>query len=56
MDFTSLVEVSSTVSNIVTEEVVNALKARDINIKKFDFLVLTEQIQCMASTVAFSNK
>ena len=40
MDFISLVEVSSTVSNIVKEEVVNTLKVRDIDIKKVRFSCL----------------
>ena len=34
MNFISLVEVSSTASDIVMEGVVNTLKARDIDIKK----------------------
>ena len=37
MDFVSLVEVSSTASDIVMEGVVNTLKARDIDIKKVRF-------------------
>ena len=55
MDFVSLVEVSSTASDIVMEGVVNTLKARDMTEKKFNFLVLMEQIPCLASTVIFSN-
>ena len=40
MDFISLVEFSSTVSDIVMEWVVNTLKARDIDIKKVQFSCL----------------
>ena len=55
MGFISLVEASSTASDIVMEGVVNTLKARDIDIKKFYFLVLTEKIPCLASTMIFSD-
>ena len=40
MDFVSLVEASSTASDIVMEEVVNTLKARDRDIKKVWFSCL----------------
>ena len=40
MDFISLVEVSSTASDIVMEGVVNTLKARNIHIKKVRFSCL----------------
>ena len=56
MDFVSLVEVYSTASDVVMEGVVNTLKARDINIKKFDLLVLTEKIPCLASTMVFTDE
>ena len=55
IDFISLVEFSSTVSDIVMEWVVDTLKASDIDIKKFSFPVLTEQIPCLASTMVFSD-
>lgn len=42
MNFVSLVKVSSTAFEIIMEGVVNTLKARHIDIKKFDFLVLVK--------------